>query len=123
MDIFDQMQQEFFKKWAGLWPSFAAYRSGNAGQNLRFQGGFCEPVSKWAKIQGRVLETLCSAGLKNIEDAFRLAQAQDFNELRSKATEIWQRTVDCLQEAYETQIRCFQTVVGKMIDPVMKEGA
>jgi hypothetical protein len=57
---------------------------------------------------------------RRAQDTFRLAQARDFEELHSKAAEMWQRTVNCLWQVCEAQIRCFQTVVTKMTEPVMK---
>jgi hypothetical protein len=34
------------------------------------------------------------------------------------ANEMWQRTVDCLWQAYEAQVQCFQIVVTTMTKPV-----
>ncbi len=113
-----QTQQELFKRWSGLWPGFPAHRPGIPGQAMTFQERWAEAVGEWVKMQYQALETQCSAGLKNIEDTFRLAQAKDFEELRCKATEMWQRTVNCLWQLCEAQIRCFQIVVTKMTEPV-----
>jgi hypothetical protein len=105
---------------SALWLRFPTQRPDIPGHALKFQERWAEAVGEWVKMQCQALEAQCSAGLKNIEDTFRLAQAKDFEELRCKANEMWQRTVNCPWQAWEAQIRCFQTVVSKMIEPVTK---
>jgi hypothetical protein len=60
------------------------------------------------------------AGLKNIEDGFRLAEANDPAELRAKTVELWQRSFECLRKAYEAQVRDFQSAVVKWTELVSK---
>ncbi len=118
-----QTQQELFKKWVGLWPGFSAYHPDSAGVVLKFQERWAKAVGELAAMQCQVLQEQFSAGLKNIEAAFRLAETKDFEELRGKTVELWQKVFESLQQAYQAQFRCFQTAATKMIDAVMTKGA
>ena len=117
-----QTQQELFKKWAGLWPGFSTHQPDSAGQVLQFQERWAKAVGELVTMQCQLLEAQFSAGLKNIEAAFRMAEATDFDELRGKSVELWQRVFDSLQQAYEAQFRCFQAAATRLID-VMTKGA
>jgi len=118
-----QTQQELFKKWAGLWPGVPARQPDSSGQVPKFQERWAEAVGELVAMQCQSLEAQFSAGLKNIEVAFRLSEAKDLEELRGKTIELWQRAFDCLRQAYEAQIRDFQTTVTKMTELMMKGSA
>jgi hypothetical protein len=118
-DVTIEMQQELFKKWVSLFPT-------------AFPAPFSEPMKipkKWAEVVGELitkqrqaLETQFSAGLRNIEEGFRVAQTKDPEELRAKTVELWQKTFDCLRQTYEAQTRDFQIAVGKWTE-LMTKGA
>jgi hypothetical protein len=110
-----QTQQELFKNWAGMWPGLPARQPGG-GQALTFPERSAEAVGELVRMQCQSLEAQLSAGLKTIEDAFRLAEAKDFEELRGKAIELWQR-------AYEAQVGGFQAAVTKMTERMTKGAA
>ena len=60
-----------------------------------------------------VLEVQFSAGLRHIEAAFQLAEAKDPKELRAKTIEFWQKSIDCMRQTYETQLREFQAATAR----------
>jgi hypothetical protein len=116
-----QVQQEMYKKWVGLWPGVASQPAwGEPSQ--RFQKKWAEIVGELVKKQREILETQFSAGLRNIEEAFHLAEARNPEELRAKSIELWQKSFDCLRQAYEAQVRDFQAAVAKWTE-VMAKGA
>ncbi len=117
-----QAQQELFKKWAGMWPALPAYQPGSAGQVLQFQMKWAEAVGELVRIQCQSLEALFSAGLKNLEEVFRLTEAKNFEELRGKIMELWQRTFDSLRQAYEAQLRGFEAAVTRMTELIATQG-
>ena len=108
-DVTIQMQQEMFKKWVGLWPSGPASPSAWGEQVQKLQKKWAEIVEETLKRQRDVLETQFNAGLKNLENAFKLAEAKDPEELRPKTMELWKKTFECLNQAFEAQMRNFQT--------------
>src|SRR5262249_32460730 len=108
-----QMQQEMFKKWVGLWPGMPAFPGANGEQLGKFQKKWMEVAGELVKRQRETLEAQFSAGLRNIEAAFHLAEAKDPEELRAKTIELWQKAFECMQQAQEAQFRDFQAAAAK----------
>src|SRR5260370_42205881 len=116
------MQQEMFKKWAGFWPGPVA--PGVFGEQAqKFPKKWAEIVGDIVKKQNELLETQFKAGLRNIEEAFRLAQAKDPEELRARTVELWQKSFECLRQAVEAQTRQLQAAVTKWTEMVTKATA
>jgi hypothetical protein len=114
------MQQELFKKWAGLWPT-AYVPPGDAPERVqKVQKQWVEFTTEQVKKQRQNLEAQFSAGLKNFEESFRLAEAKDPVELRAKTVELWQKSFDCLRKLYEAQTRDFQEALVKWTELVNK---
>jgi hypothetical protein len=120
-------QQDLFKKWVGQWttiptgvmPGPMPY----GDQALKFQKQWAETVSSLIRQQQKVVEAQFSAGLKAIEEAFHLAEAKDFEELRRKTVELWQKTFESLRQTYETQIKDIQATLTAWAEFVAKGAA
>ena len=110
------MQQEMFKTWIGMWPGVPAMGNGGGEpfkKYQKFQQKWAEFVADMVKKQREVMEAQFSAGLKNIEEAYRLAEAKGPEELHAKTVELWQKSFDCLRKAYEAQVHDFQAAVAR----------
>src|SRR6266542_1194499 len=107
------LQQELFKKWVGVWSGVPAAPHSGGDQILKAQKKWTEFIADLVKKERETLEAQFSAGLKNIEEAFRLVEAKQPEELRTKTIELWQKSIDCLRQTYEAQIRHFQAAVVK----------
>ena len=118
-----QMQQEAFRKWATLWPGLPAVPGTFAEQAQKFQKKWAEFYEELLKKQRETLEAQFSAGLRNIEEAFRLADAKNPEELRTKTIELWQKSFECIRQLYDAQVRDFQAAVAKWTELVMKGAA
>jgi hypothetical protein len=116
-----RLQQEIFRKWAGLWPATPA-PGGNGEQLLGFHKRWAAFLAEQAAKARETLEAQFSAGLKNIEEAFRLAEAKGPEELHARTVELWQKSFDCLRKTYEAQVRDFQAAVAKWTE-LMTRGA
>src|SRR5437868_315334 len=106
-----QMQQELMKKWVALWPGMPPAANGGADQVVKAQKKWVEFVAELVKKQREVLETQFSSGMKNIEEAFRLGEVKDPEELRAKTIELWQKTFEWMRQSYEAQMRDFQAAI------------
>jgi hypothetical protein len=95
----------------------------NFGEPLKFQKKFLEVMGELIKKQREALEAQFSAGLKNIEEAFHLAEAKDPEELRAKTIELWQKSFQCLRQTYEAQVRDFQAAATKWAELYTKGAA
>jgi hypothetical protein len=118
-----QMQQELFKKWIGLWPGMPPSPAGWTEQVQQFHKKWAEAAAEMVKKQGELMEVQSKAGLKTIEDTFRLAEVKDLEELRAKSIELWQKSFECLRQLYEAQVREFQAAMLKWTEVVTREAA
>jgi hypothetical protein len=121
-----QMQQEMFKKWVSLWPGvpgMPTMPAVGAESFIKVQKKWTEFVGEVVKKQRETLETHFSAGLRNIEEAFRLADTKNPEELRAKTVELWQKSFECIRQLYDAQVRDFQAAVAKWTELVTKGAA
>lgn len=102
------MQQELFKKWFGMFPGVPVPANGGAEPFVKFQKKWAEFVSEIVKKQRETMEAQFNAGLKQLEEAFKLAEVKDPEELRARTIELWQKAFEMLRKAYEAQVRDFQ---------------
>jgi hypothetical protein len=118
-----QMQQEMFRKWAGLWTGVPGPQFGWGDQAQMLQKKWAEIVGDLVKKQHEVLETQFAAGLENLETSFKLAEAKDVEELRAKTVELWRKSLECLRQTFEAQLREFQAAVSKWTELLSKGAA
>ncbi len=114
-----EMQQEFFKKWFSLWPTFQAgwtFPTTWGDQVQRFQKRFAEVSGDLIRRQREVIEAQFKAGQQNIEKAFSISEAKSPEELRSKTIEFWQKCIESMRQTSEAQMRDFQVAVEKWFD-------
>lgn len=117
-----KMQQDLFTKWVSLWPALPAAPAA-FGDPLAFQKHWTEFVGDQIKKQRESLESQFSAGLKNIEEAFRVGEAKDPEELRTRTVELWRKAFEFQRQVCESQLRDFQAVVAKWSESAAKGGA
>ncbi len=118
-----QMQQDAFKKWAGIWPAAPTGPVVIPQQAQAFQKKWAEFFEEALKKQREAIETQFKIGLKNIEEAFKLAQCKDPVEMRAKTIELWQKVFETLHQSYEAQVRDLQSLASRWTEMVSKGGA
>jgi hypothetical protein len=106
------LQQEMFKKWISLWP-VSPVPGPWGDQGKEFQKKWAETMSDLVKRQAELTETQFKAGLANIEQAFKLAEAKTPEDFRAKSLELWQQCFDSLRMVNEAQLRGFEAVMEK----------
>jgi hypothetical protein len=118
-----QMQQDLFKRWAALWPGVPAMPMMPPSfpeQFQAFQKKWAEAVNDLVKRQNQRYQEQFAAGLKQVEKAFKLAEVKDVETLRAQVLELWQKTIELLQQASEAQIRDFQAAVASFSEMYTK---
>lgn len=118
-----QMQQEMFKKWAGLWPNPVVAPSGFYDQAQKAQKKWAEVVEETLKKQREAMETQFNAGMKNLELAFSLGEVKDMEQLRTKTMELWQKTFESLRQTFEAQVRNYQSAMSKWHELMTRDAA
>jgi len=113
-------QQEVYEKWVSLLPGVRPTQAVFAEPAQRFQRKWAEFYEETLKKQRETLEAQFKAGFKNIETAFRLAEAKDPEELRANTTELWQKVFETLRQSSEAQLRDLQTFTGRWTELVTK---
>jgi hypothetical protein len=69
------------------------------------------------------MEAQFSAGMRTIEEAFKLGEVKAPEELRARTVELWQKSFDCLRQVCEAQMRDFQDAMAKWTEMMVKGAA
>ena len=115
-----KMQQELFSKWTTMFPGLPMVPA--AYEPVKFQKRCVEVMTELTRKQRETLEAQFNNGVKTIEEAFRVFEAKDPEELRAKTVELWQKTFDSLRQVYDSQVKDFQAATAKWAE-VMSKGA
>ncbi len=128
-------QQDMLRTWTMQFPQmFGAQAFGlpAAGAASTMPGAaWLEQMSdaqkKWAETVTDILEkhraTLDAqyrAGIKTIEDAFKVGEARDPQQFRRLTEELWRHSFDCLKTVAESQMRDVQSAIQKWFEIVSK---
>jgi hypothetical protein len=109
-----QMQQELFKRWAALWPGMpGAPEPARTEPAQAFPKKWAETINELVKRQQETQKEMFAAGLKQMEETFQLAEVKDVDALRARTFELWQKSFQFMQQAYEAQFRDFQAAVAR----------
>ena len=115
-----KMQQELFSKWTTMFPGLPMVPA--AYEPVKFQKRCVEVMTELTRKQRETLEAQFNNGVKTIEEAFRVFEAKDPEELRAKTVELWQKTFDSLRQVYDSQVKDFQAATAKWAE-LMTKGA
>ena len=113
-------------EWVSFWPGvpgIPTIPAVGAEPFIKFQKKWTEFVGEIVKKQRETLEAQFSAGLKNIEEAFKLADVKNPEELRTKTIELWQKVFETLHQSFEAQVRDMQTIAGRWTELASKGAA
>ncbi len=132
-----KLQQDMLRNWAMQWPPmygaqmFGLPLTGSASGSSMPGAALLEQLSaaqkKWADAVTEMLtkhrETLDAqykAGIRTIEDAFKLGEAKDPQQFRRLTEELWKQSFECLNTVVESQMRDVQAVMQKFYEVASK---
>jgi hypothetical protein len=115
-----QMQHDLFRQWTALWPGFPKTPPSWAEQAQKFHKDWSQAMTELVQKYQQAWDRQYKAGMQTLEEAFRLAEAKDPEELRKKTVELWQKSFDCLKELAQAQVRDFQTAIEKWMELAKK---
>jgi hypothetical protein len=118
-----QLQHELSRQWIQQWSPLA----GAATPEALTAPGRTEPgpapQGQWADVLGDILnrqrenlDTAYRAGIRTIEDTFRVAEAKDPTELLTLTEELWWQAFATLRTAAESQVRDLQAAAEKVLE-------
>jgi hypothetical protein len=105
-----QFQQTMMRNWAQQWPQMMGGASATPGSAWLEQAHNVQ--KKWSESY--------KAGIKLIEDSFRLGEAKDPEQLRKLVEELWKHGLESLKSVTEDQMREFQNVMQTWMDMASK---
>jgi hypothetical protein len=120
-----QIQQDLLRNWAQHWtqvplmPGASAVSppvEGAAEQVRAFQKRWGDTVTDMMRAHKEALERQYKAGIRTIEDAFRVGEAKDPEQFRKLVEELWRQSFDSLKTIVESQMRDFQTSIEKCLE-------
>jgi len=117
-----QMQQELFKQMVSQWPATPQNAAGTAWveQVQSFQKRWIESMTEMMNKHRESLDSQYKAGIRAIEDAFRVTEAKTPDDYRRMAEDLWRKNFETLKGNAETQVRDFQKGVEKWFEMLPK---
>lgn len=130
-----QAQQEMFKQWAqqagkvppmpgvAATPDPAAAVNGMADR-LRAAGRqWSDAITHTMEKHRETLDAQYKAGIRTIEDAFRVGEAKDPEQYRRLVEELWRHSIEALKTVTEAQMKEFRDVLQEWSDVAAKSMA
>jgi hypothetical protein len=136
-----KLQQEMLRNWTMQWPQmygaqmFGLPLTGSTIPGAAMPGAawleqLSEAQKKWADTVTEMLtkhrETLdgqYKAGIRIIEDAFKVGEAKDPQQFRRLTEELWRQSFECLNTVVESQMRDVQEAMQKTYEVASKGAA
>ncbi|MFO0907996.1 MAG: hypothetical protein U0794_06495 [Isosphaeraceae bacterium] len=125
-----QLQQQMIRQWAQAFPQAGVMTPPTAAvtppwveQAQAFQRQMADAVTDLLRKHRETLDAQYSAGIRTIEDAFRVGEARDPAQLQRLTEELWKRSFDCLKTVAENQMKEFQSAVETWLETVAKGAA
>ena len=115
-----KMQQEMFSQWSSLWPGLPTPQSAWVDKVKDFRTQWKKTVSELARKHGEVMERQYQAATESLDAALNVTDASNPEEFRRRTEQFCRKTLDCVREVSESQIREFQEAVTKMTDLMTK---
>ena len=131
-----KLQQEMLRNWTTQWPHMFGLPNRACHFRARTMPGgewlekFGAAQKKWGETVIEMLnkhrETLDAqykAGIRTIEDAFKVGEAKDPQQFRRLTEELWKQSFECLNTVVESQMRDVQAAMQKCYEVASKSAA
>ena len=79
-----------------------------------------ETITDLLNKHREALDSQYRAGIRTIEEAFRVGEAKDPGQFRKLTEELWRQSFDSLKTAAESQVREFQAAMEKWVEGASK---
>src|SRR5262249_55483124 len=114
-----QFQQSMLRNCSTQWPNLLGIASPTAvltEQAHAARRKWADTITEMLNKHRETLDAQYRAGIKTIEDAFRVGEAKDPAQFRRLTEELWKQTFECLKTVSEAQLRDVQTTVQKVFE-------
>jgi hypothetical protein len=117
-----KFQQEMLRQWANLWPGLPTPQTVWANKLRDFQREWTKTVSSLAHRHQQTIDKQYQAAVESLDESLRFAEAKDPEEFRKRSEQLCRKTLDCIREISEAQVKEFQEVMNKWLELVTKAG-
>lgn len=118
-----QFQQAMMRNWTSQWPAMMGSMTANPASSWLDQAQtankqWADAVTTMLNKHRESLDAQYKAGIKAIEDAFKVGEARDPEHLRRLTEDLWKHSFDALRKVTEDQTREFQSAMQKWFELV-----
>ena len=118
-----KMQQDMFQQWMTMWPGMPSPQSIWIDKMRDFQRQWTNTISDLARKHRDTVDRQYQAALESLEDALRLSESTNPEEFRQRTEQLCRKTLDCMREVSEAQMKEFQDAMNKWSELVTKAGS
>ena len=115
-----KMQQDMFHQWTTLWPGFPSPQSMWLDKVRDFQRRWGTTMSDLARKHRDTLDRQYQAALESLEEALRVSESSTPEEFRQRTEQLYRKTLDCMREVSEAQMKEFQEAMSKWSELLTK---
>ena len=87
------------------------------------QKKWADTVTEMLNKHRETLDAQYKAGIRTIEDAFKVGEAKDPQQFRRLTEELWKQSFECLNTVVESQMRDVQAAMQKCYEVASKSAA
>jgi hypothetical protein len=118
-----KMQQEVFRQWTTMWPGIPTPQSIWIDKMRDFQRQWSNTISDMARKHRDAVDRQYQAALESLDAALRVSESTNPEEARRRSEQLCRKTIDCMREMSEAQIREFQDAMTKVTELIAKAGS
>ena len=117
-----KMQQDAIQQWAALWPGFPTPQSMWIDKIRDFQKQWSNTVSELAHQHRNTLDRQYQAAIESLEEALRVGESSNPEEFRKRTEQFFRKSLECMREATEAQLKEYQEAMNKLSEVFTKIG-
>jgi len=140
-----KLQQDVLRNWTMQWtqmlpqmfgaqtfglPSVGGPASGSAMPGAAWLEQLSDAQKKWGETvtdmlnkHHESLDAQYKAGIRTIEEAFKVSEAKDPQQFRRLTEELWKKSFECLKSVAESQSRDVQAAMQKFYEVASKSAS
>ncbi|MCA9187415.1 MAG: hypothetical protein R3E01_26655 [Pirellulaceae bacterium] len=113
-----KMQQEMLRQWTSMWPAIPTPQTVVTDKVRDFQKQWSNAVSDISRKHRDVIDRQYQAAVESLDAALRVGESTTPEEYRRRFEQLCRKTLECMRESTETQLKEFQDVVTKWTELV-----
>ncbi|REJ88491.1 MAG: hypothetical protein DWQ34_21960 [Planctomycetota bacterium] len=118
-----KMQQDVFQQWTRMWPGFPSPQTMMLDKMRDFQKQWANTVSDLARKHRDTFDRQYQAALESLDEALRVTESTNPEEFRKRTEQLCRKTLDCLREVSEAQMKEFQDAMNQWSELAAKAGS